>query len=50
MCGMTLQNMVSTKVFVALRFLLRPLCLDKKIANCLIPNFCNFEMLSFLVF
>lgn len=32
-CGMTLQNMVSTKVFVALRFLLRPLCLDKKIAN-----------------
>lgn len=32
-CGMTLQNTVSTKVFVALKFLSRPLCLDKKIAN-----------------
>lgn len=48
--GMILQNTVSTKVSVALMFLSRPLCLDKKIANYLIPRFCNFEILSFLLF
>lgn len=29
-CGMTLQNTVSNKVSVALKFLSRPLCFDKK--------------------
>lgn len=39
--------MVSTKVFVAFKFLSRPLCLDKKIANCLIPNFVTLKFCPF---
>lgn len=49
-CGMTLQNIVSIEVFIALKFRSRPLFGFKKIANYLIPQFCNRGVLPYFSF